>query len=95
MMSLSDKNQAAVVESFNSTSIYIDDLLNIDTPYFKQIVSQIHPRSLVLVIRLKREFKHYKRGGYIMDTMRQYACLVVNPITVYSYGFLYNCTTVG
>ena len=23
------------------------------------------------------------------------ACLVVNPITVYSYGFLFNCATVG
>ena len=26
-----------------------------------------------------------------MDIMRQSACLVVNPITVYSYGFLFNC----
>ena len=32
---------------------------------------------------------------YNMDIMRQYACLVVNPITVQSYGFLFNCTTVG
>ena len=23
------------------------------------------------------------------------ACPVVNPITVYSFGFLFNCTTVG
>ena len=30
-----------------------------------------------------------------MDIMRQSACLVVNPITVDSYGFLINCTTVG
>ena len=27
--------------------------------------------------------------------MRQSACLVLNPITVYSYGFLFNCTMVG
>ena len=27
--------------------------------------------------------------------MRQSECLVLNPITVYSYGFLFNCTTVG
>ena len=39
--------------------------------------------------------KHYKRVGYSMDIMRQSACLVVNPIMVYSYGFLFNCTTVG
>ena len=30
-----------------------------------------------------------------MDIMRQSACLVVNPITVDSYGFFFNCTMVG
>ena len=35
------------------------------------------------------------RVGYNLDIMRQSACLVLNPITVYSYGFLFNCTTVG
>ena len=30
-----------------------------------------------------------------MDIMRQSACLVVNPITVYSYGFIFHCTTEG
>ena len=30
MLSLSDNNQADIVESFNSTSRYLDDLLNID-----------------------------------------------------------------
>ena len=33
--------------------------------------------------------------GYNLDIMRQSACLVLNPIRVYSYGFLFNCTTVG
>ena len=32
MLSLSNNNQADVVESFNSTSRYLDDLLNIDNP---------------------------------------------------------------
>ena len=27
-----------------------------------------------------------------MDIMRQSACLVENPITVYFYGFLFGCT---
>ena len=35
ILSLSDNNQADVVEAFNSTSIYLDDLLNID---FAQMV---------------------------------------------------------
>ena len=30
-----------------------------------------------------------------MDILRQSACVVVNPITVDSYGFLFNCTAVG
>ena len=45
MVSLSDNNQADVVEAFNSTSKYLDDLLNIDNPYFAQMVSQIYPTN--------------------------------------------------
>ena len=36
------------VEAFNSTTRYIDDLLNIDNPYFEQMVSQIYPVELQL-----------------------------------------------
>ena len=43
MATLSDNNQADVVEAFNSTSRYLDDLLNIDNSYFEQMVSQIYP----------------------------------------------------
>ena len=39
--------------------------------------------------------RHYKRVRYSMDIMRQSTCFIVNPITVDSYGFLSNCTTVG
>ena len=42
VLSLSDNNQAAI-EAFNSTSRYLDDLLNIDCPYFEQMVSQMFP----------------------------------------------------
>ena len=35
MTSLSDHNQANIIEAFNSTSRYLDDLLNIDNPYFE------------------------------------------------------------
>ena len=37
MLSLSDNNHADVVEAFNSTYRYLDDLLNIDNPYFEHI----------------------------------------------------------
>ena len=45
--------------------------------------------------QFKKIVKRYIRVGYNLDIMRQFACLVLNPITVYSYGFLSNCTTVG
>ena len=243
MLSLSDNNQADIIEAFNSTSRYLDDLLNIDNPYFEQMVGQIYPtelqlnkanssdtvapfldlnlsitngivsskiydkrddfnfeivnfpffdgdvprspsygvyisqlirfarvcsnvddfnnRNLFLTAKLlkqgyryhkirkafskfyyrhselivkyniglktllqqgisepifygdlvykfkrivgkpnfsdqfKKIVKRYIRVGYNLDIMRQSACLVLNPITVYSYGFLFNCTTVG
>ena len=48
MLSLSDNNQTDVIEAFNSTSRYLDDLLNIDHPYFEQMVGQIYPTDLQL-----------------------------------------------
>ena len=37
-----------IIEAFNSTSRYLDDLLNIDNPYFEQMVGQIYPTELQL-----------------------------------------------
>ena len=48
MMSLSDNKQNDIIEAFNPTSRYLDDLLNIDYPYFEQIVGQIYPIELQL-----------------------------------------------
>ena len=36
----------------------------------------------------------YKKIGYNLDVLRQTACLVVNPIKVNSFAYLFNCTTV-
>ena len=46
--SLSDNNQTDIIEAFTSTSRYLDDLLNIDNPYFEQMVGQIYPTELQL-----------------------------------------------
>ena len=48
MLSLSENNQTDTIEAFNSTSRYLDDLLNIDNPYFEQMVGQIYPTKLQL-----------------------------------------------
>ena len=48
MLSLSDNNQTDIFEDFNSASRYLDDLLNIDNPYFEQMVGQIYDTELHL-----------------------------------------------
>ena len=48
MLSLSDNNQTDIIEAFNSNSRYLDDLLNINNPYFEQMVGQIYPIELQL-----------------------------------------------
>ena len=45
--------------------------------------------------QFKKIVKRFIRVGFNLDIMRQSACLVLNPVTVYSYCFLFNCTTVG
>ena len=45
---LSSDNQVDVINAFNSTSRYLDDLLNIDNPYFEGMVNQIYPPELQL-----------------------------------------------
>ena len=48
MLSLSDNNETDIIEGFNSTSRYLDDLLNIDNPCFEQMVDQIYPTEFQL-----------------------------------------------
>ena len=48
MTSLSDVKQAEIIEVFKSTSRYLDDLLNIDNPYFEGMVNRIYPPELQL-----------------------------------------------
>ena len=56
MMSLSDDKQANVIYAFNTTSRYLDDILNINNVYFDNIVSQIYPSELQLNKRHMRLF---------------------------------------
>ena len=48
MMSLSDDKQADVIDAFNTTSRYLDDILNINDVYFDNMVSQIYPSEFQL-----------------------------------------------
>ena len=48
MMSLSDDKQADVIDTFNTTSRYLGDILNIYNVYLDNMVSQIYPSKLQL-----------------------------------------------
>ena len=48
MMSLSGDKQADVIDAFNTTSRYLDNILNINNVYFDNMVNQIYPSELQL-----------------------------------------------
>ena len=48
ILSLSKDNKSGVIEAFNSTSRYLDDLLNIDNYYFDSMVNRTYPSDLRL-----------------------------------------------
>ena len=48
MMSLSDDKQADVIDAFNNTSRYLDDILNINNVHFDNMICQIYPSELQL-----------------------------------------------
>ena len=48
MGSLSYNKEAEIIQAFNSTSRYLDDILNIDNSYFEGMVGRIYPPTLQL-----------------------------------------------
>ena len=43
----------------------------------------------------KKKIARYKKIGYNIDVLRQTACLVVNPMKVNNFTYLFDCTTAG
>ena len=48
MLSLSEDKQSGVIEAFNSTSRYLDDIVNIDNDFFDSMVNRIYLSELQL-----------------------------------------------
>ena len=48
MISLPDDKQADVIDAVNTTSRYLDDILNINNVYCDNMVNQIYPSELQL-----------------------------------------------
>ena len=98
------------VDDFNKRNLFLTaKLLKQGYRYHKirKAFSKFYHRHSELIVKynivgkphfsdqFKKIVKRYIRVGYNLDIMPQSASLVLNPITVYSYGFLFNCTTVG
>ena len=49
MMYLSDEKQADVFNAFNTTSRYLDDILNINNVYFDNMGGHIYPSALQFI----------------------------------------------
>ena len=49
MMSLSDDKQADIFDAFNTTSRYLDDILNINNVYFDNMVMNYTLQSSILI----------------------------------------------
>ena len=46
MASLSYSKDDEIIQAFNSTSRYLNGILNIDNPYFEDMVGRIYPSEL-------------------------------------------------
>ena len=46
MASLSSNKGAEIIQAFNSTSRYLNDLINIENPYFEGMVGRIYPPTV-------------------------------------------------
>ena len=57
---LSDFKQAEIIKAFNSKSRYLDDLLNIDNPYFDGMVSQIYPPFRICIYQFQTDLFYLK-----------------------------------
>ena len=57
------KNQADIIETFNSNSRYLDDLLNVDNIYFEQMVNRIYPTEL----QLNKDYTSDTEAPFFLD----------------------------
>ena len=61
MMSLSDDKHAGVIDAINTTSRYLDDILNINNFYFDNMVNQIYPSE----IQLNKANTSYTKAAFL------------------------------
>ena len=80
MMSLSDDKKADIIDAFNTTSRYLDDILNINNVYFDNMVSQIYPSELQLIV------------ANTSDTEAAFTCICPFLVILFLPKFMINVT---
>ena len=106
MKSLSKEKQYDMIDAFNSTSRYLDDLLNIDNLHVEQMVHRIYPAKLqlykanasdneVAFVDINLSIHNEIVSTKIYDNIiRQTTCLVFNQIMFEGYDALFSCAAV-
>ena len=64
-----------------------------DPEFYGDLVYKL--KKIVGCNNLLAQFIHYKKIGCDINVLQQTECLVVNPITVGNFAFLFNCTLGG
>ena len=64
-------------------------LCKTNTDQFQKICSNNFSAQFIKII------SHYKKIGYNINVLQQTACLVVNPIMIGNFAFLFNCKRGG
>ena len=57
---------------------------------FRQIIGKY-----IFPYHLQKIIVRYEKTGYNIDVLRQTAYLVVNPIKINNFAYIFDCTTVG
>ena len=85
MDSLNHDNQADVIEAFNSTYRYLDDLLNIDNPYFEGMVKQIYPRRASYGVYILQLIRFARVCNQVADFNARNKCLTAKAIGIINF----------
>ena len=76
--------------------VRLKSLLRQETEFYGDLVNKL--KKIVCSNNFSAQFikiiYHYKKIGYNIIILQHTTCLVVNPITVVNFAFLFNCTPV-
>ena len=73
-----------------------DNKIAVETAQMRRLICAfVVTNHRIQFLDYKKIIIHYKKIGYNINVFQQTACLVVNPITVGNFAFLFNCMQVG